>query len=109
AQTSFVPTLTLGIPGDAVMALLLGMLIIHGIQPGPRLIESQPVLFWGLIASFWIGNIILVILNLPLIGVWVRILTIPRRILMPAILMFMAIGVYSVNNNPFDVWIMILF
>ncbi|WP_332719812.1 tripartite tricarboxylate transporter permease [Pelagibacterium mangrovi] len=109
AQTSFVPTLTLGIPGDAVMALLLGMLIIHGIQPGPRLIESQPVLFWGLVASFWIGNIMLVILNLPLIGIWVRILTIPRRILMPAILMFMAIGVYSVNNNAFDVWIMILF
>lgn len=108
AQTSFVPTLTLGIPGDAVMALLLGMLIIHGIQPGPRLIESQPVLFWGLIASFWIGNVMLVILNLPLIGIWVRILTIPRRVLMPAILMFMAIGVYSINNNAFDVWIMIL-
>ena len=109
AQTSFVPTLTLGIPGDAVMALLLGMLIIHGIQPGPRLIENQPVLFWGLVASFWIGNVMLVILNLPLIGIWVRILTIPRRVLMPAILMFMAIGVYSINNNVFDVWVMILF
>ncbi|TKT69465.1 tripartite tricarboxylate transporter permease [Aquamicrobium sp. LC103] len=109
AQTAFVPTMTLGIPGDAVMALLLGVLIMHGIQPGPRLIEAQPTLFWGLIASFWIGNIILVILNLPLIGLWVRLLSVPRQILMPAILVFMCIGVYSVNLNVFDVWVMIAF
>lgn len=109
AQTAFVPTMTLGIPGDAVMALLLGVLIMHGIQPGPRLIESQPTLFWGLIASFWIGNIMLVILNLPLIGLWVRMLSVPRQILMPAILVFMCIGVYSVNLNVFDVWVMITF
>lgn len=109
AQTAFVPTMTLGIPGDAVMALLLGVLIMHGIQPGPRLIEAQPTLFWGLIVSFWIGNVLLVILNLPLIGLWVRMLSVPRQILMPAILVFMCIGVYSVNLNVFDVWVMIVF
>ncbi|MET0170597.1 MAG: tripartite tricarboxylate transporter permease [Aliihoeflea sp.] len=109
AQTAFVPTMTLGIPGDAVMALLLGVLIMHGIQPGPRLIEAQPALFWGLIASFWIGNVLLVLLNLPLIGLWVRMLSVPRQILMPAILVFMCIGVYSVNLNVFDVWVMIGF
>lgn len=109
AQTAFVPTLTLGIPGDAVMALLLGVLIMHGIQPGPRLISEQPELFWGLVASFWIGNLILLVLNLPLIGIWVRMLMIPRKILMPAILMFMCIGVYSVNNNVFDIGVMIAF
>lgn len=109
AQTAFVPTMTLGIPGDAVMALLLGVLIMHGIQPGPRLIEAQPALFWGLIVSFWIGNVLLVVLNLPLIGLWVRMLSVPRQILMPAILVFMCIGVYSVNLNVFDVWVMIAF
>jgi putative tricarboxylic transport membrane protein len=109
AQTAFVPTMTLGIPGDAVMALLLGVLIMHGIQPGPRLFEAQPALFWGLIASFWIGNVLLVVLNLPLIGLWVRMLSVPRQILMPAILVFMCIGVYSVNLNVFDVWVMIGF
>jgi putative tricarboxylic transport membrane protein len=109
AQTAFVPTMTLGIPGDAVMALLLGVLIMHGIQPGPNLVNTQPALFWGLIVSFWFGNIILVVLNLPMIGLWVRMLTIPHRILMPAILMFMCIGVYSVNNSSFDVGVMIAF
>ncbi|MCY0093426.1 tripartite tricarboxylate transporter permease [Hoeflea ulvae] len=109
AQTAFVPTLTLGIPGDAVMALLLGVLIMHGIQPGPNLIEAQPKLFWGLVASFWIGNLMLLILNLPLIGLWVKILAIPRKVLLPAILMFMCIGVYSVNNNAVDIGIMIVF
>jgi putative tricarboxylic transport membrane protein len=109
AQTAFVPTLTLGIPGDAVMALLLGVLIMHGIQPGPRLIEAQPALFWGLIVSFWIGNVMLLILNLPLIGIWVKMLQIPRKILMPAIMMFMCIGVYSVNGNVFDIWVMLGF
>jgi putative tricarboxylic transport membrane protein len=103
AQTAFVPTLSLGIPGDAVMALMLGALIIHGIQPGPLLMTQQPELFWGLIVSFGIGNIMLVILNLPLIGIWVAILRIPYRVLYPAILVFISLGVYSVNNNTFDV------
>lgn len=103
AQTAFVPTLSLGIPGDAVMALMLGALIIHGIQPGPMLMSEQPDLFWGLVVSFAIGNIMLVILNIPLIGVWVAILRIPYRVLYPAILVFIALGVYSVNNNTFDI------
>jgi TctA family transporter len=104
AQTAFVPTLSLGIPGDAVMALMLGALIIHGIQPGPLLMTQQPDLFWGLIVSFGIGNIMLMILNLPLIGIWVAILRIPYSVLYPAILVFISLGVYSVNNNPFDVY-----
>ncbi len=103
AQTAFIPTLTLGIPGDAVMALMLGALIIQGIQPGPRLMTEHPELFWGLIASFWLGNIMLVILNIPLIGLWVRILRIPYSILYPAILLFICIGVFSINNSYFDV------
>jgi TctA family transporter len=103
AQTAFVPTLSLGIPGDAVMALMLGALIIHGIQPGPLLMTQQPELFWGLIVSFGIGNIMLMVLNLPLIGLWVAILRIPYRVLFPAILVFISLGVYSVNNNTFDV------
>jgi TctA family transporter len=103
AQTAFIPTLTLGIPGDAVMALMLGALIIQGIQPGPRLMTEHPELFWGLIASFWLGNIMLVILNIPLIGIWVRILRIPYSILYPAILLFICIGVFSINNSYFDV------
>jgi TctA family transporter len=103
AQTAFVPTLSLGIPGDAVMALMLGALIIHGIQPGPLLMTQQPELFWGLIVSFGIGNIMLMVLNLPMIGMWVAILRIPYRVLFPAILVFISLGVYSVNNNTFDV------
>jgi TctA family transporter len=103
AQTAFVPTLSLGIPGDAVMALMLGALIIHGIQPGPMLMSQQPELFWGLIVSFGIGNIMLLVLNLPMIGLWVAILRIPYRVLFPAILVFISLGVYSVNNNTFDV------
>ncbi|TSE24001.1 Tripartite tricarboxylate transporter TctA family protein [Tepidimonas sediminis] len=103
AQTAFVPTLSLGIPGDAVMALMLGALIIHGIQPGPLLMSNQPDLFWGLIVSFAIGNILLVILNLPLVGMWVAILRIPYHVLYPAILIFIALGTYSVNNNVFDI------
>ncbi|MCB4821319.1 tripartite tricarboxylate transporter permease [Roseicella aerolata] len=109
AQTAFIPTLTLGIPGDAVMALMLGALIIQGIQPGPRLVTEHPELFWGLIASFWIGNVMLVILNLPLIGIWVRMLKIPYSILYPAILLFICIGVFSVNNSYFDVLMVMLF
>jgi putative tricarboxylic transport membrane protein len=108
-QTAFIPTLTLGLPGDAVMALMLGALIIHGIIPGPGLIEEHPSLFWGLVVSFLIGNVMLVILNLPLIGLWIGILRIPYRILYPAILVFVCMGVYSVNNSVFDIFIVLLF
>jgi len=109
AQSAFIPTLTLGIPGDAVMALMLGALMIHGIAPGPRVVVEHPQLFWGLIASFWIGNIMLVILNLPLVGIWVKMLQIPYRILYPSILLFICIGVYSINNNAFDVLQVVVF
>ncbi len=105
SQTAFVPTLSLGIPGDAVMALMLGALIIHGIQPGPLLMTQQPELFWGLIVSFGIGNIMLMVLNLPMIGLWVALLRIPYSVLYPAILVFISLGVYSVNNNTFDILI----
>jgi putative tricarboxylic transport membrane protein len=104
-QAAFIPTLSLGIPGDAVMAVLIGALMIHGIAPGPLFVSEQPAMFWGLIASFWIGNLLLLILNIPLIGLWVRLLTIPYRILYPSMLLFICIGVYSVNNNVFDVYI----
>jgi TctA family transporter len=104
AQTAFVPSLSLGIPGDAVMAVMLGALIIHGIQPGPMLISEQPQLFWGLVVSFAIGNIMLVVLNLPTIGLWVALLRIPFAWMYPAILVFVALGVYSVNNNTFDIF-----
>jgi TctA family transporter len=109
AQASFIPLLTLGIPGNAVMALMVGAMTIHNIQPGPQVMTSDPELFWGLIASMWIGNAMLVILNLPLIGIWVKLLTIPYRWLFPAIVLFCAIGVYSTNNNTFDVWMVGLF
>lgn len=109
AQTSFIPTLTLGIPGDAVMALILGALMIHGITPGPNVMNSHPELFWGLVVSFWIGNVFLLILNLPLIGIWIRLLSIPYRMLLPAIILFMCIGVYSLNRNPVDVGIVAFF
>lgn len=102
-QTSFIPTLSLGLPGSPTMALMLGALMIHGIAPGPQLMTEQPDLFWGLVMSFWIGNILLVILNVPLIGVWVRVLTIPYHLLFPAILMFIAIGTYSVNYSVIDI------
>lgn len=104
AQTAFVPTLSLGIPGDAIMALMLGALIIHGIQPGPMLITNQPDLFWGLIISFAVGNVMLLVLNIPLIGVWVSILRIPYHFLYPAMLIFISLGAYSVNNNVFDIY-----
>jgi TctA family transporter len=103
AQTSFIPMLTLGIPPNAVMALMVGAMTIHNIQPGPQVMTSNPSLFWGLIASMWIGNLMLVILNLPLIGMWVQLLKVPYRFLYPAILVFCCIGVYSINNNSFDV------
>lgn len=103
AQTSFIPLLTLGLPSNAVMALMLGAMTIHGIAPGPQVMNERPELFWSLITSMWIGNIMLVVLNLPLIGIWVRLLTVPYRLLFPAILLFCCIGVYSLNNSPFDV------
>jgi putative tricarboxylic transport membrane protein len=109
AQTSFIPLLTLGIPPNAVMALMVGAMTIHNIQPGPQVITSNPQLFWGLIASMWVGNLMLVILNLPMIGLWVQLLKIPYRLLYPMILTFCCIGVYTVNNNTFDVWMIALF
>jgi putative tricarboxylic transport membrane protein len=109
AQTSFIPMLTLGIPGNAVMALMIGALMIQGIAPGPQVMNEKPQLFWGLIASMWVGNLMLVILNLPLIGMWIKLLSVPYRYLYPSILTFMAIGVFSLSNNPFDVLIMALF
>ncbi|AAP85833.1 conserved hypothetical protein (plasmid) [Cupriavidus necator H16] len=104
AQTSFIPLLTLGIPPNAVMALMVGAMAIHNIQPGPQVMTSNPALFWGLIASMWIGNLMLIILNLPLIGIWVKLLQVPYRYLYPAILVFCCIGVFSVNNQTFDVF-----
>lgn len=102
-QVDFIPTMSLGIPGDAVMALILGALIIKGIQPGPQLISEHPDVFWGLIASFWIGNVLLVILNVPMIGVWVRLLQVPYKYLYPSAIFFIAVGVYSTHNSLFDV------
>ncbi|MCJ8145314.1 tripartite tricarboxylate transporter permease [Ancylobacter sp. A5.8] len=109
AQTSFIPMLTLGIPSNPVMALMIGALIIQGIVPGPNVVNEQPDLFWGIVASMWIGNFMLVVLNLPLIGIWVRLLTVPYHILFPLIVGFCCIGVYSVNNNAIDVFTMALF
>jgi len=109
AQAAFIPTMSLGIPGSATMALLLGALLIHGIQPGPLVIQTDPDLFWGLIASFWIGNLMLLVLNLPLIGIWVRMLLIPYHILYPCILFFICLGAYSARNNPIDIFLVIVF
>ncbi len=109
AQTSFIPMLTLGIPPNAVMALMVGAMTIHSIQPGPQVMTSNPQLFWGLIVSMWIGNVMLVILNLPMIGIWVKLLQVPYRLLYPAILLFCCIGVYSIQNNVFDVYLTVLF
>ena len=109
AQTSFIPLLTLGIPGNAVMALMVGAMTIHNIQPGPQVMSSHPELFWGLIASMWIGNLMLVVLNLPLVGLWVKLLKVPYRVLFPAILLFCTIGVYSLNYNVFDIYVMGMF
>jgi putative tricarboxylic transport membrane protein len=109
AQTSFIPMLTLGIPSNPVMALMVGAMIIQGIQPGPSVMSEQPALFWGVVASMWIGNLILVVLNLPMIGLWVRLVTVPYRLLYPAILVFCGIGVFSLNNTEFDVYVMAVF
>lgn len=109
AQTSFIPMLTLGIPSNPVMALMIGALIIQGVQPGPSVMSEQPALFWGLIVSMWIGNLMLLVLNLPLIGLWVRMISVPYHFLYPAILVFCAIGVFSLNNASFDVHLMAIF
>ena len=109
AQTSFIPMLTLGIPPNAVMALMVGAMTIKGIQPGPQVMTSNPDLFWGLIASMWIGNLMLVVLNLPLIGIWIKLLTVPYRFLFPAIVTFCCIGTYSLNNSNFDVFMCAIF
>ena len=109
AQTSFIPMLTLGIPPNAVMALMVGAMTIKGIQPGPQVMTANPELFWGLIASMWIGNFILIILNLPLIGIWIKMLTVPYRFLFPAIMVFCGLGLYTLNNNNFDIFIGAIF
>jgi TctA family transporter len=109
AQTSFVPMLTLGIPSNPLMALMIGALMIQGIQPGPQVMTKQPELFWGVIASMWIGNLMLIIINLPLIGIWVSLLRVPYHFLFPAIVVFCAIGAYSIGNSLFDLWLMLGF
>ena len=109
AQTAFIPLLTLGIPPNAVMALMLGAMTLKGIIPGPEVITKQPQLFWGMITSMWIGNAMLLIINLPLIGLWVRLLQVPYRLLFPAIVLFCCIGIYSINNNPLDVYLTAMF
>jgi putative tricarboxylic transport membrane protein len=109
AQCKFIPMLTLGLPASGVMALMLGALTIHGIQPGPEVMNQRPELFWGLIASMWIGNLMLVVLNLPLIGLWVKMLKVPYRLLFPAIMAFSAIGIYSVNNSAFELYLTAVF
>jgi len=109
AITAFIPTLTLGIPGDAVMALMLGALMIHNIQPGPQIMVEYPSLFWGLLVSFWLGNLLLLVLNIPLIGIWVKLLSVPYRFIYPVVLFLICIGVYSVNNNLFDVGVVLFF
>src|SRR6202165_895852 len=103
AQTSFIPLLTLGIPPNAVMALMVGAMTIHGIVPGPQVMQKQPELVWGMIASMWVGNLMLIIINLPLVGIWVRLLRVPYRLMFPSIVIFCAIGIYSINNAPVDV------
>ena len=109
AQTAFIPTLTIGVPGSSTMALMIGALMIHGITPGPRILTEHPDLFWGLIASFFIGNILLLILNIPLIGIWVRLLRIPYQLMYPSIVVLICVGVYSINNNVFDIWVTLAF
>ncbi|MEY4213509.1 MAG: tripartite tricarboxylate transporter permease [Burkholderiaceae bacterium] len=109
AQAGFIPMLSLGIPPNAIMAMMIGAMMIHGIAPGPQIIDKQPALFWGLVASMWLGNALLVVLNLPLIWLWVRLLTIPYRVLFPAIIIFCCIGCYSLKNNLSDVVIMAIF
>ena len=108
AQTSFIPLLTLGIPANALMALMIGALMMQGIQPGPQVMTEQPVLVWGLIASMWVGNLMLLVINLPLVGIWVSMLKIPYRLLFPAIVLFCCIGTYGIANSIFNVWVMLI-
>ena len=103
AQTAFIPMLTLGVPPNAVMALMIGAMTIHNLVPGPEILTKQPKLFWGMIASMWIGNLVLLIINLPLIGLWVRLLKVPYRLMFPSIVLLCCIGIYSVNNSPVEV------
>jgi len=109
AEGALVPLLTLGIPGSGAAAVLLGALLIHGLRPGPMLFSARPDFVWGLIASMYIGNVMLVILNMPLIGIWVRIIKIPYKVLLPLIITISAVGVFSTDNNVFDMWIMLIF
>ena len=109
AQTSFIPLLTLGIPSNPVMALMIGAMMIQGIAPGPQVMTERPQLFWGMIASMWVGNLMLVVLNLPMIGMWIKLLTVPYRVLYPSIVLFMCVGIYSLSNSPFDVMVVALF
>jgi TctA family transporter len=109
AQTSFIPLMTLGIPAHPVMALMIGAFILQGITPGPNVINEQPALFWGIIASMWIGNLLLVVLNLPLVGLWVKMLSIPYRVLFPAIVLFACIGTFSINQNIYDIYAIAFF
>ena len=109
AQTSFIPLLTLGIPPNAVMALMVGAMTIHGIVPGPQVMTKNPNLFWGMIASMWIGNLMLLIINLPLVGLWVKLLQVPYRLMFPSILIFCCIGIYSINSLPSDVVFIAIF
>ena len=109
AQTSFIPLLTLGIPANALMALMIGALMMHGIQPGPQIMTEQPTLVWGVIASMWVGNLMLLVINLPLIGIWVKMLKVPYRLMFPAIVLFCCIGTYGIANNMFNVWLMLGF
>jgi len=106
---SFIPMLTLGIPANPVMALMIGAMIIQGVQPGPSVMTEQPALFWGVIASMWIGNLMLLVLNLPLIGIWVRMISVPYHLLYPMIMVFCAVGVFSLSNTTFDVFLMVVF
>src|SRR5262249_27411704 len=109
AQCKFIPMLTLGLPASGGMALMLGALAIQGIQPGPEVMALRPDLFWGLVASLWMGNLMLVVLTLPMIGLWVKLLQVPYRLLFPAITAFSAIGIYSVNNSSFEIYLTALF
>ncbi|MFC6050105.1 tripartite tricarboxylate transporter permease, partial [Methylobacterium hispanicum] len=109
AQTAFIPLLTLGIPPNAVMALMVGAMTIHGIVPGPGVMTKNPNLFWGMIASMWIGNLMLLVINLPLVGLWVRLLKVPYRLMFPAILMFCSVGIYSIGSQPTDVMLIGVF
>jgi TctA family transporter len=109
AQASFIPMLALGIPGNSVMAMMAGAMLLHGIAPSPNLATSKPELFWGLIVSMWLGNLMLLVINLPMVGLWVRLLAVPYRVLFPAILLFCCIGIYTVNTSTLDIILVALF